>query len=306
MTRFFTTASLIAVSLSAAQASADLVNHWTFDGLTTGDSVAPDTAGAVANDATWANVGTDGGGNPTTVGLAFDTPGISGGAARFGGGNAANRFFTVDNVGADSMEIEGTTAMTISMWINPLSSQAGGATGIFTGRNSDSGRGTTTFSGNQFWGIGYEEFNSDDRRIRGDSTGTVRSTAVFDGTDFVSDWIHIMWTWEGDGAVDPAGVNDPSILYINGVLDTTATINSDIYYAGTWLIGGDPLSGNNRNYGGLLDDLAVFDEALTADDALAIYQGGLAGQNVAQVIPEPSSLALLGLGGLLIARRRRG
>ncbi|MBX2852176.1 MAG: hypothetical protein KTR15_10560, partial [Phycisphaeraceae bacterium] len=51
MTRFFTTASLIAVSFAAAQAPADLVNHWTFDSADRSGNTAFDTAGAEANNA---------------------------------------------------------------------------------------------------------------------------------------------------------------------------------------------------------------------------------------------------------------
>jgi hypothetical protein len=50
-----------------------------------------------------------------------------------------------------------------------------------------------------------------------------------------------------------------------------------------------------RPYDGLLDEVAVYDKVLTADDFLARVN-----------VPEPGSLALLSLGGLLIARRRRG
>ncbi len=49
-----------------------------------------------------------------------------------------------------------------------------------------------------------------------------------------------------------------------------------------------------------VSNLAIFDEALT--------DGQVAGLGVVgtTIVPEPGSLALLGLGGLLIARRRRG
>lgn len=58
---------------------------------------------------------------------------------------------------------------------------------------------------------------------------------------------------------------------------------------------------------GQTETIAVFSVA-TGSNA-PVFNSGLAvidGENQSIVIPEPSSLGLLGLGGLLIARRRRG
>jgi hypothetical protein len=49
-----------------------------------------------------------------------------------------------------------------------------------------------------------------------------------------------------------------------------------------------------------VSNLALFDDNLTRQQALALGAPGTT------IVPEPGSLALLGLGGLLIARRRRG
>lgn len=57
----------------------------------------------------------------------------------------------------------------------------------------------------------------------------------------------------------------------------------------------------NAVWFGLFDDTAVWDEALTSQQISNAIANGATGYN----IPEPGSLALLGLGGLLIARRRR-
>jgi len=48
-----------------------------------------------------------------------------------------------------------------------------------------------------------------------------------------------------------------------------------------------------------LSNLAIYDTALTAGEVAGLGSVGTA------IVPEPGSLALLGLGGLLIARRRR-
>ena len=288
--------SALAGCLTAPLASANLVNHWTFDNADTSGLVANDTAGSFANNATWREA--------AGTGFSFGAAGQVGQAVSLDGDNGTDRVFDVLNGPGGSMEIAGTTALSISMWIQPDLSQNSGATGIFIGRGSTVERsGGNLLGTNQFWGVGWEEFNGDDRRLRADSTGPTRSGALYDGNETVSEWFHVVFTWSGTGADD--GSSDPTAVYINGALETSGAVNADKYLSGSWLIGGDPDINANRNFAGLLDDLAVFDNALSAQDVSDIYQGGLNGQNVAQVIPEPSSLALIGLGAMGLLRRRR-
>ncbi|MFK7790972.1 MAG: LamG-like jellyroll fold domain-containing protein [Phycisphaeraceae bacterium] len=56
---------------------------------------------------------------------------------------------------------------------------------------------------------------------------------------------------------------------------------------------------NDRVPNGYLDDFQLYDEVLTTEQIASLYN------NPGSVIPEPGSLALLGLGGLLVASRRR-
>ena len=103
-------------------------------------------------------------------------------------------------------------------------------------------------------------------------------------------------------------------LYVDGVLVDTST-NGIPNHAGAppqldprtvTLARFTGNTGSQGDFEAFLDDWAVLDVALTDTEVLAIYEGGLAGNSIAAVIPEPASIALVGLGGLALLRRRRG
>jgi hypothetical protein len=103
------------------------------------------------------------------------------------------------------------------------------------------------------------------------------------------------------------GTYDPAVaeikLYVDGVLEATNTgytgstgwVVGDTIKQTTdkWYIGSDSKSGHStRLYTGLIDDVRIYDEALSA-------------ARVAALVPEPATIALLGLGGLSLLRIRR-
>ncbi|MFN0129137.1 MAG: LamG domain-containing protein [Verrucomicrobiales bacterium] len=111
-------------------------------------------------------------------------------------------------------------------------------------------------------------------------------------------WHFFVGTKEADGSRN---------LYVDGVLSASGPGGTAINIADTtpMMVGENPQA-NNREWVGQIDDVSVWQRALTGDEVGELYSRGLAGESLGQVIPEPTS-GLLGAfaASLLLIRRRR-
>jgi len=101
----------------------------------------------------------------------------------------------------------------------------------------------------------------------------------------------------GDSFRDVDLYVDGSLFDVTGGVDGTINLGSsrDVF------IGSIGHLATERPFVGSIDDVAIFDTALTGTQLDSIRVNGIA----TQAVPEPSSAALLGLGGLALILRRR-
>jgi len=102
------------------------------------------------------------------------------------------------------------------------------------------------------------------------STSFFRWNADANSLD-IDEWIHIVITYDGSSTSnDPIIYKNGSVLGITEASSGSGTIESDAAYS--LLIGNDV---NSEGIIGKLDEIALFDDVLSADEVLDIYNNGL-------------------------------
>lgn len=289
----------LTLTFVAGTANATTIAHWTFDSEADFNSgVLTDVTGN-GNNMTLESFG-----NMTDANLAAyssDTYFSTGGAIDFNGTRngelngtsvkTGQYFKTVDSAPVNSMNFDqGYTVEVIFKPVNPFEASENRWMGALSRTGKTSGDPSMAFAISSLGEVQWQTTDADQAVEEAVWSPVLFTPSVTRSSD---DYYHVAAVNyqddNGDWHVD---------MYINGYLGFRNIVNADhngiaAYSNSNMLIGvnlwDDTLS---SPFNGLIDDIRISDVAL--DPTQFTY------------VPEPTSLALLGLGGLLVARRRRG
>lgn len=270
--------SLILLLALVTTGSADLVAHWPMNegsGNTAADVVGGHD-GTLKGGVAWAGEGSPMNGNA----LSFD--GAQSGQHETDPGN-------VNWVDAGTFDVTGGTGLTLAGWIKPESFGIGDARVI--------NKGTSWSSADIWWMLSTIGDGTALRmRLKTDDGGPDAGTTTLasaNGFLEAGKWQHVAGTY--DGGMMRLWVWKPGDALHSEIASTAKTGTIAVDPTVTVAIGnnGPGLPGGlSKTFHGAIDDVRIYNAALSQEQMVAL-------------IPEPATIALLGLGGLALLRRRK-
>jgi hypothetical protein len=202
-----------------------------------------------------ANDASGNGNNGTVVNATFQTNGPNGEVAlRFAGNTSSYA------VVPESASLEPSNSLSIAMWCNGVPGQACGfGWGTILRKSAACGPGYLIRGCNG--GTGFE--------IDGPNvcTGGLQISAAFQ-TFTATSWQHIVGTYSAaDGVLK---------TYENGVLISQTPLTTQLSHSGNLYIGGANVGGDDGGFNGLINEVRIYNRALSASDVQQLYQAGSA------------------------------
>jgi hypothetical protein len=188
---------------------------------------------------------------------------VTGVSGKVGGAytlDESNDYLTITN----SSELENPDSFTLSTWINP---------NTVSGDNLVAGKDQSYKLYLSNGTLDLYDGNASSFAIRGNETISTNN------------WTHIVYTYDSSELVG----------YINGVQDTITSYTANFGTGGKIAIGADPSSVSNQLFGGEIDDVMIYNRALSESEINRIYNKRLHSAIPSSVVAQNNLFAYWGI-----------